>query len=466
MAGERTRRTKIVCTLGPASSSDHAIRSLVGAGMDVARINFSHGTRDEHARVIERVRHAADALAAPVAILQDLAGPKVRVGALREGSVELVQGKTLTLTNRAVPGDETEVSVSYDGLSEDVKPGDKLLVADGAITLEVAEISGRDVLCRIVVGGTLSSHKGVNVPSGLFRLPILRPKDLDDLRFGVDHGVDFIGLSFVRTVGDVRVAKEQIAERGDVPVIAKIETSAALGNFDEILAAADGVMIARGDLSIETPFARVPVVQKDLLRRTRRAAKPAITATQMLFSMVSASQPTRAEVADVANAVLDGTDAVMLSEETAIGQHPARAVATMASIIREAELAEPRQRDFEIDADDKDATDDDALARGACELARRIGAPCIVTVTTTGRTARLVARYRPHRPVFAATQDPAAYRRLTLVRGVAPLLLPAATAEDDRFAATRVSLAERGWSGKRAVLVSRDSIVVAELGPG
>lgn len=460
----RTRRTKIVCTLGPASTAEETIRGMVGAGMNVARLNFSHGTHDEHARAIERVRAVSESLGCPVAILQDLAGPKVRVGAFDDGSIELVQGKLFVLTTRAVVGTEHEVSVSYDRLPDEVRPGSSLLLADGSIALEVVEVSGPDVRCRVVVGGTLSSHKGVNVPSGLFGLPILREKDLADLRFGVERGVDYVGLSFVRTVEDVKVAKREIASHGDVPVIAKIETSAALGNFDGVLSEADGIMIARGDLSIETPFARVPMVQKDLIARARRVAKPAITATQMLFSMVTAAYPTRAEVADVANAVLDGSDAVMLSDETTVGCHPVRAVETMASIIRETESGEPRRRDFEPEGEDGAVAEDDALARGACELARRVDADVIATLTETGRTAQLVAKHRPHRPILAATYRAETYRRLALVRGVTPFVLPPeARTRDEMISVAQATLHERGWRGKRAVFVARDAIVVGEL---
>jgi pyruvate kinase len=465
MTAERDvpRRTKIVCTIGPASASAESLRALIQAGMNVARLNFSHGTQDEHARVIERVREISQSMSVPVAILQDLAGPKVRVGAFAAGSVELVQGKPFTLTTRSVVGDESRVGVSYGDLPRDVSPGDTLLLADGSITLEVVAVEGEDVRCRVVVGGALSAHKGINVPSGLFGLPILREKDLADLRFGIRNAVDFVGLSFVRTVEDVKVAKRAIAEHGEAPIVAKIETSAALRNFDAILEEADAVMIARGDLSIETPFARVPVVQKDLISRARRAAKPVITATQMLFSMVTAAYPTRAEVADVANAVLDGSDALMLSDETTVGRHPVRAVETMASIIREAETSEPRRASADSLHDEGSLVDDEALARGACELARRIDADFIATLTETGRTARLVAKYRPHRPVMAATYRAETYRRLALVRGITPILLPpTARTREEMVEVAMSTLEARGWGGKHAVFVSRDSIVVGE----
>jgi pyruvate kinase len=460
------RRTKIVCTIGPASSSEETLRALISAGMNVVRLNFSHGTHDEHARVIERVRRLSTAMDTAIAILQDLAGPKVRVGAFAADTVELVEGGTFTLTTRDVLGDETCVSVSYPRLPSEVKPGDKLLLADGSITLEVMGVGGEDVRCRVVVGGPLSARKGVNVPSGLFGLPILREKDLFDLRFGVKEGVDFVGLSFVRTGHDVAVAKKEIADAGgDAPVIAKIETSAALQRIDEILAEADGMMIARGDLSIETPFARVPIVQKQLIAKANSTAKPVITATQMLFSMVTSSYPTRAEAADVANAVLDGSDAVMLSDETTIGKHPVRAVETMASIVCEAEretaaltvAPERREEAAAIAADE-------ALAQGACELASRIGADLIATLTQSGRTARLVAKYRPRQPILAASYRVETYRRLALVRDVTPMLVPGSVqTREEMIAVARAALEARGYRQKRAVFVARDAVILGQL---
>jgi len=305
----------------------------------------------------------------------------------------------------------------------------------------------------------------VNVPSGLFGLPILREKDISDLHFGLKEGVDYIGLSFVRTGNDVAIAKRQITEAGgDAPVIAKIETSAALQRIDEILAEADGMMIARGDLSIETPFARVPIVQKQLIAKANAAAKPVITATQMLFSMVTSPYPTRAEAADVANAVLDGSDAVMLSDETTIGKHPVRAVETMASIVCEAERGPTGPAVAAAQRDDAEIADDEALARGACELAGRIGADVVATLTASGRTARLVAKYRPHQPILAASYRPETYRRLTLVRGVTPMVVPSSVrTREEMLAVARTALEARGYGEKRAIFVARDAILIGQL---
>jgi len=459
------RRTKIVCTIGPASSSEQTLRDLIIAGMNVARLNFSHGTHEEHARVIERVRSIANALDKPIAILQDLAGPKVRLGKFRAGAVELTEGGSFTLTTVDVDGDEARASVSYEKLPSEVKPGDILLLADGSITLEVVEVKAEEVRCRVVVGGSLSSRKGVNVPSGLFGLPILRERDLADLHFGIREGVDYVGLSFVRTGNDVAAAKREIAGAGgDAPVIAKIETSAALQHMEEILQEADGLMIARGDLSIETPFARVPIVQKQLIAKANAAAKPVITATQMLFSMVASPYPTRAEAADVANAVLDGSDAVMLSDETTIGKYPVRAVETMASIVCEAERGATVPAVAGAQQDDSGVADDEALARGACELASRIGADVIATLTATGRTARLVAKCRPCQPILAASDRVGTYRRLALVRDVSPIMVPSSVrTREEMLAVARAALEAQGYREKRAVFVASDAVIIAKL---
>lgn len=453
------RRTKIVCTIGPATSAEEQLRRLIGAGMNVARLNFSHGSHEEHGNVIERIRRLGDELGIAVAILQDLAGPKVRVGTFADGTVDLQPGDAFTLTAREVEGSQREVSVSYPGLPREVKAGDALLLADGAIELEVKKVVGDDVHCTVVVGGCLSARKGVNVPSGLFNLPIFRDKDLADLAFGVAQDVDYIGVSFVRTAEDVRAAKQEIARRGgDMPVIAKIETQAALAHFDEILAEADGVMIARGDLSIETPFAQVPTVQKALIARANQAAKPVITATQMLFSMVDAPQPTRAEVTDVANAVMDGSDAVMLSDETTVGKYPVRAVEKMSTIAVATEQADGQlvpERRVPVPQTAPFASPTEAMALAACELAPRLGIDLITTITERGQTARFVAKYRPHHPILAATIRPQTYRRLALIRGVTPILFQAEEGSgEERLYAARRALLGRGLKGKKAIFVS------------
>jgi pyruvate kinase len=435
-------KSKIVCTIGPASRSEEQLHALIQAGADVVRLNFSHGTRDEHAQVIERVRRIAEQLNVPVAILQDLAGPKVRIGTFTSGSVTLTAGAPFTLTTQPVAGTERIVSVSYAQLPQEVKPRDTLLLADGAVILEVQQVTTDEIHCQVVVGGNLSAHKGVNCPSGLFKLPILNAKDLADLQFGIDQQLDYIGLSFVRTADDIRVAKSAIAQRGgNIPIIAKIETQTALSHIDEIIAATDGVMVARGDLGIETPFARVPLVQKQLIAKANQQAKPVITATQMLWSMVNAPRPTRAEAADVANAVLDGTDAVMLSEETAVGRYAVQAVQAMVAIADEAEHTElslgPRA-DLNKEFVPSEA---ELMAQAACHIAAACKLEAIVTVTLEGTSARLVAKYRPSQPIFAATPRIDTYRRLALIRGVTPLLLhPNVTTREEMIAKAKERL--------------------------
>jgi len=463
MATETPRRkTKIVCTIGPATASPETLRALMDAGMNVARLNFSHGSHAEHGEVIARIRALADELDRPVAILQDLAGPKVRIGAFVEGAIELDPGDAFTLTTREIEGTRHEVSVSYAGLPGEVRPGHRLMLADGKVELEVTAVADQDIQTRVVVGGALSARKGVNAPSGLYGVPILGEQDRLDVAFGVAEHVDYVGLSFVRTAEDVRIAKREIATHaGEVPVIAKIETQAALEHFDEILAEADGIMIARGDLSIETPFARVPIVQKELLRKANVVAKPAITATQMLYSMVEQPSPTRAEVADVANAIVDGSDAVMLSDETTVGKYPVRAVETMATIAEETERACRDGLTLTGSEDRRDGPEPEAeaLALAACQLAARLNADVIGTITRTGSTVRYVSRHRPHQQVLAFTSDEVIYRRLPLLRGVVPFLLDADGDDPDAMVREGVFAAEQhGWSGRRVVFVSRDTI--------
>ena len=458
------RRTKIVCTIGPASSSETDLQALIEAGMNVARLNFAHGDHAQHGAVLARIRALADRLGTPIAVLQDLAGPKVRVGTVADGSILLEAGHPLVLTTEPVEGTTSRVSVSYPNLPHEVKPGDGLLLADGTIQLRVERVTGVEILCRVIVGGRLSAYKGLNVPSGLSGLPILNEKDRADLRFGLEQGVDYVGLSFVRTVEDVRTARMAIeALGGRVPLIAKIETQAALDHFDAIADAADGIMIARGDLSLETPFTRVPVVQKQLIAKANRRAKPVITATQMLYSMVSSPQPTRAEVADVANAILDGSDAVMLSEETAVGQHPVRAVEVMAAIARDTEAGVLPEAPA-LPTAEPPLTEDEALVQAACQLGARLGSDVIVTITATGQTARFAAKCHPRQPILALTSDRDTYRRLALVRGIVPLLLPAPLGDAvEPLDAVRSVIHAHGWQGQRAVLVTAGRVWRATL---
>ena len=410
-----------MCTIGPASRSPETLEQLIRAGMDVARLNFSHGTPAEHLEVITEVRRIAERMGRPIAILQDLAGLKIRIGEVASGAVQLEVGATFTLTTRPVLGSRQEVSVTYPRLTEDVQPGDSVLLSDGDLELEVIGTAGEDVHCRVITGGTLASRKGVHLPARSVKAPTFTDKDRDDLAFGLRYGVDYVALSFVRTAADVLEARGIIQDHGSaVPLIVKIETQDALTNIDEIIDRVDGVMVARGDLGVAIPLATVPRLQKMLIEKANRAGKPVITATHMLRSMQDHPRPTRAEVTDVANAVLDGTDAVMLSEETAIGRFPVEAVTMMQAIATDAESSFPF--DAWVRRFEPGGPLPEAVARAACTMAADIDAAAIVTCTQSGSTARRVAQYRPRAPILAPTPHAETYRRLALVWGVTPLL--------------------------------------------
>jgi pyruvate kinase len=413
-------RTKIVCTIGPASRSAERLEQLVRAGMDVARLNFSHGTQAEHLEVIHALRRIAHDLGRPVAILQDLAGLKIRIGAIAGGSLTLEAGAPLSLTTRPILGSSREIAVGYPHLTQDVQPGDTLLLSDGEIELEVLAVDA-DVQCRVITGGTLTSRKGLNLPGRSITAPTFTDKDRDDLAFGLRHAVDWVALSFVRTADDVRNVRSMIRDHGSTAgLVAKIETQLALTNIEEIVAWVDGVMVARGDLGVAIPLATVPRVQKTVIRRVNRAGIPVITATHMLRSMQDSPRPTRAEATDVANAVLDGSDALMLSEETAIGRFPRQAVMTMAAIATDAESCFPSAT--WMDRFETGGPLPETVARAACTMAAETRAAAIVACTESGTTARRVSQYRPAVPILAATPRAETYRRLALVWGVTPLL--------------------------------------------
>ena len=420
------RRTKIVCTIGPASRSPESIENLIKAGMNVARLNFSHETRDVHGRVMADIRHASDRLGIPVAVMQDLAGPKIRIGAIADGPVTLVPGDPFTLTAAEIQGNARRVSITYPDLPGEVRPGDRLLLSDGELELVVEDSSGEEIHCTVVIGGRLASSKGINLPTRSINAPSLTDKDCEDLAFGVERGVDYVALSFVRTAGDVEEARALISEYGgNTPVIAKIEKREALENIEQIIRVADGLIIARGDLGVETPIEEVPKVQKMLITMANRAGKSVTTATQMLKSMVDRPGPTRAEVTDVANAILDGSDAVMLSEETAVGNDPVRAVEMMSRI------AESTEEDFPFHewtfkfGHGTEMSRQEAVAHSACQLAEDVKASAIIACTRSGSTTRLVSKYRPRQPIIAMTPDEITGRQLTLTWGSVPLRLKA-----------------------------------------
>jgi pyruvate kinase len=420
MMEQNRRKTKIVCTIGPASESLKVLEALIQAGMNVARLNFSHGSHEEHLRKIKTIRGVSKRLNQPVAILQDLGGPKIRVGLMKEGGAELKRGKEFCLTNQALIGDETRATVNYPALPGEVKPEDRILLADGTIELQVLESDGKNIRCQVVVGGVLTSHKGMNFPSRTPLASSFTEKDHKDLLFGIRHGVDLIGLSYIQKAADIESVKRVLKEKSaDVPVIAKIERKEALENIDEILVASEGIMVARGDLGLETPIEKIPNVQKRLIWKANESGKPVITATQMLRSMVDHTQPTRAEVTDVVNAIYDGTDAIMLSEETASGQFPVEAFQMMAKIAQSAEEEFPHPL-FLRSQMEKGTNLQQAITYAASLLAEEVGAKVIVTPTESGSTARWVSKLRPRQSILALSQHLSTVRELNLCWGVYP----------------------------------------------
>ena len=417
------RKTRIVCTIGPASSSREMLKKLIESGMNVARLNFSHGSHEEHLEVIKILRELSGVRKIPVAILQDLCGPKIRTGEVAKPPINLVPGREIILTTRDVPGDEKEVSISYHGLPKDVQPGNRIFVDDGLFELEVEKSDSTDILCRVINGGSLLSHKGLNLPGVRLSVPSVTEKDLEDLAFGLEAGVDFVALSFVREPNDVLRVKEEMAKSGvSIPVIAKIEKHEAVKNIEEILQCADGIMVARGDLGAEVAIEEVPLIQKMLIRRCNELSKPVITATQMLDSMIRNPRPTRAEVTDVANAIFDGTDAVMLSGETASGMYPLEALRMMSRIAERIECDLPCRCMQDAARPPTGVTE--AISLATCRMAEELSARAILVFTSSGRTARVVSRYKPKAHIIAATGTAAAQRRLILSWGVFPLLLP------------------------------------------
>ncbi len=409
-----------MCTLGPATSSMERVRELVDAGMDVARLNLSHGSYAEHEEVYRRVRRASDESGHGVGIFVDLQGPKIRLGHFREGAARISSGDSFTITTRELDGDAEIASTTYQGLPGDVGPGDQILIDDGKVRLEVTEVDDTDVHTRVVVGGRISDHKGINLPGVPVSVPAMSEKDIEDLRWALHLTVDFIALSFVRSARDVEDVRSVMREEGVLlPVIAKIEKPQAIDNLDEVIKAFDGFMVARGDLGVECPLEDVPFLQKRVIEKARRNAKPVIVATQMLESMISNPAPTRAEASDVANAVLDGADAVMLSGETSVGEYPIETVRTMARIISSTESHELHSM---AAIDWQPRTRGGVIAKAAAEVADRVGAKYLVAFTQSGDSARRMARYRGRVKVLAFTPVPVVRSQLTLSWGVETFL--------------------------------------------
>jgi pyruvate kinase len=440
-----TRRAKIICTIGPSCNTEPLLREMMRLGMDVARLNFSHGTHPEHARNITRLRRAAKQENRTICILQDLQGPKIRTGRLKDHEhVTLTTGALVTITPRDVPGTPTLISTTFQGLAQEVRPGSRILLSDGLIELRVRQVQGSDVECEVVNGGMLAEHQGINLPGAALSIPALTAKDRADLEFGLKHGVDIVALSFVRSAADVRSVKEIITARGqDVPVIAKLEKPQALKRLEEIFEAADGVMVARGDLGVEMPAEKVPVIQKYVIRRAADWRKPVIIATQMLESMIENPRPTRAEASDVANAVFDGTDAVMLSAETATGQYPRETVAMMARIVVEAEsnmaeFTQPRRRQ------QRRLSIAEAICESIAHAAEDLHMSAIAVFTETGNTAILISKYRPLAEIYAFCRTLPVCNRLNLLWGVQPVVRDQALTADEMLLAAEQELLRRG----------------------
>lgn len=415
------RRTKIVATIGPATSSPEVLRALIEAGATTLRLNFSHGTHEDHQRSIRLIRQTSFELNQPVGILQDLQGPKIRLGRFENGSIVVKKGDRFTLTSHPMTGTQEKSWVTYEPLADEVPVGATILLDDGRVEMQVVEInkSDRELVCEVVVGGVLSNNKGVNFPGVYLSIRALTGKDRKDLTFGLDQGVDWVALSFVRNPTDVLEIKELISAAGkQVPVVVKIEKHEAIEEMESILSISDGVMVARGDLGVELPAEDVPILQKRLIYTANRMGIPVITATQMLDSMVHSPRPTRAEVSDVANAILDGTDAVMLSNETAVGKFPIEAVQTMAQIALRIEQEPPLRK-----TEDRGRSIPNAISQAVGNIAEQLGASAIMTLTKTGATARNVSKFRPHKPILAVTPHVDVARQLQLVWGVKPLLV-------------------------------------------
>jgi len=422
-------RAKIIATIGPASQDKKTIKKMLQAGMDVARINFSHGTHQDHANAIHTLREAAAELKRPVTILQDLSGPKIRTGEIAGGPISIAEGDELVLTTQETAGPDAGVPVNYPSLPKSVKKGGRILLDDGRLELVVRAVQGTKVITEVIQGGTLKSRKGINLPGANLEFPSLTEKDLDDLAFGLEQGIDALALSFVRSAEDVETLRETLVkfapEKDSIPIIAKLEHPDAIENLHEIIHAADGVMVARGDLGIEMPPESVPIVQKRIVAEANKHLSYVIIATQMLESMVSNPRPTRAEASDVANAVLDGADAVMLSGETAIGEFPLKSVQMMASIICQSEEHSDQWGRFDLVLSD-DSSHDDAVSitRAARSLALDRDVEAVAVFTQSGRTARLMSKARPNVPILAFTPVEETYQYLALLWGTTPYLIP------------------------------------------
>ena len=451
------KKTKIVCTLGPASENEETLRELIKNGLNVCRLNFSHGSHEEHKGRMDLVKKLREELNMPTAILLDTKGPEIRTGKFDVPEVFLEEGQTFTITMKDVIGDKERCTVSYKGLANDVKPGDTILIDDGLVGLTVKEVNNDDIVCEVQNSGIVKNHKGVNVPGVKVNLPAITEKDRSDIEFGIEQGIDFIAASFVRKVSDVLAIREILEANNaeHIKIISKIENQEGVDNLDEIIEVSDGIMVARGDLGVEIPTEEIPVVQKLMIKKCNEAGKPVITATQMLDSMIRNPRPTRAEVTDVANAIYDGTDAIMLSGETAAGKYPVEAVKTMATIAKRAEETMRNRRD----KINKSKNVTDAISYATCTTAMDLEARAILSSTASGHTARMVSKFRPDCPIVATTSNESVRRQLALTWGVLPLMREK-SANIDQVIVNSIEAA------KTSNYVSKDDVVVITAGGG
>lgn len=452
------RKTKIVCTIGPASQDENKLRELIEAGMNVARFNFSHGSHEEHGLKLERVRRISRELNRPVAVLLDTRGPEIRLCDFENGRVMLTEGQKFTLTTEEMMGTAEKAAITYKNLVNDVKPGDDILIDDGLIGMRVEEVAGPDIICTVLNGGPVSNHKGINVPGVKLTMPFIDERDRADIIYGCEMGFDFIAASFVRSKEDILELREILKEyNSKIQIIAKIESLQGIENLAEIIEVSDGIMVARGDMGVEIPLEDVPIVQKQIIRLAVHAGKHVITATQMLDSMIKNPRPTRAETTDVANAIYDGTTAIMLSGETANGAYPLEAVQTMARIAERAEASidyNARMREDDTTLFQQDTTS--SICHATCSIAAELNAAAIITVTMSGFTSSMIARYKPSCQIISCTTSRLVWRQMNLQWGVKPLLILQENTAEDLFREAVVAASEAGYvkKGDRVVLTA------------
>jgi pyruvate kinase len=460
------KKTKIVATIGPASESEEMLRELFKQGVNVCRMNFSHGDHAEHKVRMDRVKKVREEMGLPIAIMLDTKGPEIRLGDFKDGVVEIQQGQEFSLTTRDILGDETIISVTYKDMPRDVQVGGIILIDDGLVEFRIKEITDTDIIMEALNGGTLKNHKGVNVPNVNINLPALTDKDISDIKFGIENDVDFIAASFVRKASDVNDIRRILEENGglNIDIISKIENQQGLDNIAEIIHVSDGIMVARGDLGVEVPTEEIPLIQKDLIRMCNKAGKPVITATQMLDSMIRNPRPTRAEVTDVANAIIDGSSAVMLSGETAAGKYPLEAVRTMYNIAINTENSLDYKEMLKVRSIDNDITTTNAISKATVNTASDLGAKAIITATSSGYTSKAISKFKPRAPIIAATTKKSVVRKMALEWGVYPVLAPESKSTDEVIELSIKSSLDAGYVDEGDLVVITAGIPVGLAG--